>query len=103
MGAHKQSEWESTLTNKIKDNVRDWGDRLCGKFKNELGAHAGFSRGELDGMLAEHFEDRRWVTEDYLKFKYRDHRLKPLIDVSTMSPVARFAVPSIYVFCRKAI
>ncbi len=102
VGAHKQSEWESTLSNKIKDNVRDWSDRLRGKFRNELGAHAGFSRRELDGMLADLFQDRRWVTEDYLKFKYQNHRLKPLIDISTMPPVSWFAVPSIYVFCRKS-
>jgi hypothetical protein len=69
IGAHKQSEWEATFANKLADNVRDWKDRLTGKFRNELGAHAGFSRGELDSMLAKHFENRLWLTEQYLRFK----------------------------------
>ncbi len=102
VGAHKQSQWDSTLANKMKDNLRDWSDRLRGTFKNELGAHAGFSRGELDEMLLDLFSVRHWVTEDYLKFKYRDHRLKPIVDVSTTAPVSWFAAPSIYVFCQKS-
>ena len=101
VGAHQQSEWESTLANKMKDNLRDWSDRLRGKFKNELGAHAGFSRGELDKMLKQHFTKRQWVTEEYLKFKYQGHRFQAIVDLSTTRPVSWFAVPSIYVFCQK--
>ncbi len=48
VGAHEQSEWEATFQNKLRDNLRDWKDRLTGRFRNELGAHAGFSQGELD-------------------------------------------------------
>ncbi len=101
VGAHQQSEWESTFANKVKDNLRDWSDRFRGKFRNELGAHAGYSRKELDAMLAKHFARREWVTEDYLRFKYKDHRLKPLVEISTHSDLSWFVAPSIYAFCQK--
>ena len=101
VGAHQQSQWESTLANKMRDNLRDWGDRLRGRFRNELGAHAGFSRRELDQMLALHYEKRMWVTEEYLRFKYKEHRFKSIVELSTLRPVSWFAAPSIYVFCQK--
>ena len=101
VGAHKQSEWDATLKNKIVENVRDWRDRLTGRFRNELGAHAGFSRRELDRMLAKHFEQRRWLTEDYLRYKYAAHRFSSLVKVATLQGLSWFTAPAIYVICQK--
>jgi SAM-dependent methyltransferase len=101
VGAHRQTDWESTLANKLRDNWRDWKARLSGRFRNECGAHAGFSRRELDGMLAVHFRQRTWLTRDYLRFKYAGHRLRGLVELATCPGCCWFAAPSIYVLCRK--
>jgi SAM-dependent methyltransferase len=101
IGAHQQSTWNATFSNKLRDNARDWRDRLTGRFRNELGAHAGFSRNELDRMLALHFADRRWLTEDYLRHKYASHRWSRLVPLVTHPSICWFAAPAIYVLCRK--
>ncbi len=100
IGAHTQSEWESTIWNKVKDNLQDWRDRCCGTFRNECGAHAGFSRKELDGLAARHFSRRDWVTADYLRFKYKDHRFRGLFHLATRRPLREVLAPSVYVFCQ---
>lgn len=102
IGAHQQSEWESTFFNKFKDNVRDWSDRFRGRFENRFGAHAGFSRRELDGMLADHFDLRQWSTNEYLKFKYKRHWARAAVNLVTLPPVAWFLAPAIYAFCQKS-
>jgi len=100
IGAHTQSEWESTIWNKVKDNLQDWRDRCCGTFRNECGAHAGFTRKELDGLTAKHFSQRRWVTAGYLRFKYNEHRLRSLFHLATKRPMCEVLAPSVYVFCQ---
>lgn len=102
IGAHKQSTWEATFTNKLADNIRDWKDRLTGRFRNELGAHAGFSRTELDTMLSQHFEERYWLTEEYLKFKYSSGRAASLLPLAIHPTVCWFSAPAIYALCRKS-
>ncbi len=101
IGAHRQSEWEATFANKLSDNLRDWKDRLTGKFRNELGAHAGFSRKELDGLLAEHYSRRIWLTEHYLQFKYASASAVPVLPLVTHPATCWFAAPSIYVMCQR--
>jgi len=100
IGAHTQSEWESTIWNKVKDNLQDWRDRLRGTFRNECGAHAGFTRRELDALAAVHFTRRRWVTASYLRFKYEQHRLRTLFYLATRRPLREVLAPSVYVFCQ---
>lgn len=101
IGAHQQSEWEATWRNKLGDNLRDWKDRLTGQFKNELGAHAGFSRRELDRLLTPHFTQRDWVTGDYLRYKYGASQVRRLLPLLAHPAVMWFAAPAIYVFARK--
>jgi SAM-dependent methyltransferase len=101
LGAHAQSEWESTIWNKIKDNLRDWRDRLCGRFHNHMGAHAGFSRRELDSMLRPLFARRVWMTEEYLAFKYKRHWARPIVAAATIPPLSAITPPAIYAFCQK--
>ncbi|MDP1564511.1 MAG: class I SAM-dependent methyltransferase [Pirellulaceae bacterium] len=102
IGAHEQSEWKPTLTNKLGDNWRDWKDRLTGRFENKYGAHAGFSHKELDGLLELHFVERDWLTRQYIEFKYSASRLSALLPLVTNPTTCWFAAPSIYVLCRKA-
>lgn len=102
VGAHKQTQWEATVANKLSDNWHDWKARLTGKFRNEFGAHAGFSQAELDAMLAPHFSERTWLTREYLHMKYAEHRLVGLVKMATLPAFRWFAAPSIYVLCRKA-
>lgn len=101
IGAHRQSEWDATLYNKLVDNIHDWQERLTGKFRNELGAHAGFSRGELDQMLSKHFPCREWLTSQYLRFKYGNSSLSSLLPIVTHPTISWFAAPSIYVLCQR--
>lgn len=100
VGAHAQSEWESTIQNKLKDNIRDWKDRCRGTFRNECGAHAGFTRKELDAMLTPYFSRRSWVTEEYLKFKYADHRFGSIFRLAAQRPWSAVLAPSVYVFAQ---
>ncbi len=101
VGAHKQTQWEATIANKLSDNWHDWKARVTGKFRNEFGAHAGFSQGELDAMLARHYDERIWLTREYLEMKYAEHRLLGLLKVATLPAFRWFSAPSIYVLCRK--
>ena len=101
IGAHQQSTWDATFANKLADNLRDWKDRLTGRFRNELGAHAGFSRKELDRMLAVHFDERHWLTKEYLKFKYSSGRAGKLLPIATHPTVCWFTAPAIYTLCRR--
>lgn len=100
VGAHKQTQWEPTWQNKLGDNLRDWSARFQGKFRNECGAHAGFSKGELTRMLEKDFQQQRWVTRQYLQYKYLQHRFAPAVSLFTTGPIQNIAAPSIYVFAK---
>lgn len=100
VGAHKQSTWEPNWRNKIKDNVDVYAARLTRRFHNQLGAHAGFSRKELSTMLMSDFSDQWWVTNDYLRYKYRDHKLKGIMPLMGTRWFENLAAPSIYVFAK---
>ena len=103
IGAHRQSEWDATFYNKLCDNLRDWKDRFTGKFRNDLGAHAGFSRAELDRMLAQQFQRREWLTSQYLRFKYGNSAASKLLPIVTHPAIAWFAAPSVYVLCQRPV
>jgi len=101
LGAHPQRDWQSTVGAKVRENLHDWRARLAGRFRNELGAHAGFLTRELDRMLAPHFAVRRWLTREYLRFKYGAGKRRRLVRLLTARPWIGWAAPSIYVLCRK--
>jgi SAM-dependent methyltransferase len=103
VGSHRQLDWEATFGDKLKDNWHDWKARFKGRFRNEHGAHAGFSRSELDRMLAAHFDERVWLTGEYLRFKYANHRYGAVVRTATLPGVAWFLAPSVYALCRKPL
>ncbi len=79
---------------KIAWNVVNWRARLTGRFRNELGAHAGFTRGELRDMLRTSFGVAEDESSAYYALLHRRHKLAlALIDHSGL---ARFVYPSIY-------
>lgn len=96
MGAYQIS-----LRRKIRNNLLDYINRLLGRFRNELGAHAGFSKREMAGMLAPFFTDLEWLTEEYLIYKYRNRLPAPILKFLQNPSVLEVAAPSIYVLCRK--
>lgn len=51
-------------------NLRDWKDKLIGRFRNELGAHAGYSHKEMREMLKKHFSEVNDVTRQYYEEIY---------------------------------
>lgn len=84
----------TSLAEKIKWNLADWKARLAGKFENELGAHAGFSAGELYKLLSEVFSVTNDQTKTYFRAVYANHpRLIRLIE---RSGVSQFVYPSVY-------
>lgn len=101
VGAHRQTDWESTLSNKLRENWQDWHARLRGRFRNEFGEHAGFAERELDQMLARHFPRRQWLTANYLRFKYGESRWGFMLPFITARPLVNFVPPGIYVLAQK--
>ena len=96
IGAHERSTMQ-----KVKENLRDWKAMLTGKFRNECGAHAGFSEKELDGLLAPYFVERNWITGDYLRYKYPRGITGAIAVGMTAGAWRDFAVPAIYALCRR--
>lgn len=90
-----------SLGRKIRNNLMDYKYRILGKFHNEMGAHAGFSKAELERMLNPYFTDLQWLTEDYLIFKYQQRFHPAALNFLLKPYVLEFAAPSIYVICRK--
>lgn len=84
----------STVKEKIWWNLADWKARLQGRFRNELGAHAGYSARELEGLLRAHFSSAEEVTHAYFKKVYARHTGK--IDFLKKYGLGKVLYPSIY-------
>lgn len=84
----------STWPEKIRWNLADWQARLKGRFRNELGAHAGYSSGELQGMLRQHFSSAESSTRQYFLNLYARH--PRLIACLADSGLGHVLFPSIY-------
>lgn len=85
---------ESTWSEKWRWNLNDWSARLRGKFRNEYGAHAGYTASELAGILLDHFAAAEDVTAAYYTALYRRH--PRMIAVLLGSGAGRFLFPSVY-------
>jgi SAM-dependent methyltransferase len=89
------------LKKKIRSNLRDWKHRLQGRFRNELGSHAGFTEAELDTMIRSYFSEVRWLTADYLEFKYGRKLPRPLMRVILWKPLRTVLAPAIYCWAKR--
>ena len=87
---------KTTLQKKLKWNFTDWKSRLTGKFRNEYGAHAGFSASELEGLLRERFHQPMNITNDYYFAIYHDRAR--WISLLIHSRLDKWIFPSVYFF-----
>lgn len=94
--------FDASLSEKISWNLADYRARIRGRFRNELGAHAGFSQAELRPLLEVGYDDHRALTSDYLRFKYGDRLPAPLMRIIADTPVREVAAPGVYAVCRRA-
>ena len=83
----------------IEWNAIDWKARLRGRFRNELGAHAGFTLSELGGELRAVFNHIDDATLDYYLAQY-PHRART-VRLLHNSGLGTYAFPSIYFVGRK--
>jgi SAM-dependent methyltransferase len=83
-----------TMRQRIKWNASDWSARLRGRFRNELGAHAGFTLSELSGELRAVFSHVEDATLDYYLALY-PHRAR-MVRLLHNSGLGTYLFPSIY-------
>ena len=93
--------FDATTRQKLSWNISEYRARLTGRFRNELGAHAGFSQKELRGLLSANFTDIRFITDDYLRFKYGKRLPNSVLKAVCSPPLREFAAPSVYATARK--
>jgi SAM-dependent methyltransferase len=79
---------------KLQWNAADWNARLHGRFRNEFGAHAGFTRRELAAELGRVFSATRDVTHDYYRRLYATRARS--VDLLQHSGLGGLLFPSVY-------
>ena len=84
----------STLREKLRWNLADWRARLTGRFRNEYGAHAGFTSAELRNLLSENFSTASDVSTEYYRRLYSRHQV--LLGVICAPGLRQLAFPSVY-------
>lgn len=93
--------FDATLWQKISWNATDWWARWRGEFRNEAGAHAGFARSELLGLLESRFSNVELLTDQYLRFKYHRRLPASLLNLLLSPAWIDRAAPSHYALCQK--
>ncbi|NVN52770.1 class I SAM-dependent methyltransferase [Mycolicibacterium hippocampi] len=94
--------FDANLVQKMQWNLNDYKARVKGKFRNELGAHAGFSERELLALVERHFDGISVLTGDYLQFKYGGRIPKVLLAAICSNALRGVAAPSVYVSARRS-
>jgi ubiquinone/menaquinone biosynthesis C-methylase UbiE len=89
----------ATWREKIAWNLADWKARLLGRFRNEYGAHAGFSSGELKASLAKVFDQAEEITLSYYLRVYQGYAI--WVSLLDKLGLGRFLFPSVYFVGRK--
>lgn len=86
---------------KVRSNLCDWGQRLRGRFRNEFGAHAGFTAQELLAICSV-IGPGRCIQNEYYANLYS--RQKRMIQAIRLLRLGWFAWPSVYILgnCSKA-
>jgi ubiquinone/menaquinone biosynthesis C-methylase UbiE len=85
---------DATLRQKLEWNFADWSAKFRGRFRNEMGAHAGFTTAELAGELTSVFGSVKNITGTYYRALYP--RRKRLVGVVLDSGMARWLFPAVY-------
>jgi SAM-dependent methyltransferase len=87
------------LSLKVRWNIADWRARLAGRFRNEYGAHAGFTDRELSA-LASRIGPTSVVSDEFYRRTYGRYKLM-ISSVTTLS-LQHVVWPAVYVVGRKA-
>jgi len=90
-----------TTRQKLQWNWIDYKARFRRRFRNEYGAHAGFSERELLQLLDQRFTDVRFLTSEYIHFKYGKRLPGPVVDLICAKPISEVAAAAIYAVARK--
>jgi ubiquinone/menaquinone biosynthesis C-methylase UbiE len=90
---------DATLREMIAWNFADWKARASGRFRNEFGAHAGFSAAELKEMLERVFSEAADITRSYYLGVYREHA--GLVKLLGSSGLDRLLFPAVYFMGRR--
>ena len=98
LGAYKISFWRI-----LRNNFLDYKYRIIGKFHNDQGAHAGFTKNELMKMSLPFFPNQEWLTSDYLTYKYHQTIPAPILKFLIKPAIMNFAAPSVYLLCKKPL
>lgn len=94
--------YDASVRQKIRWNLHDYRARLQGRFRNELGAHAGYSQDELRRLIAAaNFTDHRSLTRDYLHFKYGGRLPGPVMTAVADTPMRNVIAPGVYAVARR--
>ena len=91
----------TSLRNKVMWNLHDLSKRARGKWSNEAGAHAGFTREELLRLCTTAFGEGRDATDAYYRALYAKRH--GALDVLVKSGAATFVYPCAYVVGKKAV
>jgi len=89
---------EAKLKEKLLWNLNDYQMKLRGKFENSLGAHAGFTKMELENLFTNQGFDFIDVTNNYYFNLYNSRILRKIIKYQAIS---RFLLPSLYYIAKK--
>ncbi|HML39035.1 MAG TPA: methyltransferase domain-containing protein, partial [Bacillota bacterium] len=84
----------STIKEKIQWNISDVKMKFYGKFKNEFGAHAGYTEKELEAILLTHFSHVENITMSYYQYLYANYNFA--IKTLEKSGLYKFVLPSVY-------
>lgn len=95
LGSMDVTPWQ-----KFAWNLVDYRERLLGRFKNELGAHAGFDAKELESLLRAYFIQVEMLTEAYQRFKYGNRLPKRALDLLLSPRLINYSAPSHYAVCQ---
>jgi SAM-dependent methyltransferase len=93
--------FEATAMEKLQWNLIDYRARATNRFRNDRGAHAGFSERELRRLLAAEFTDIHFLTGEYLRFKYGDRLPGLLFRAACSRGLRDVAAPSVYAIARR--
>lgn len=85
---------DATLRQKIEWNLADWKAKFTGRFRNELGAHAGYTEQELAHELSSVFSVVQDITDNYYRVIYR--RRKSIIEAILRTGMGRWLLPAVY-------
>lgn len=85
---------DASARDKVMWNLEEWLMRVRGRFRNELGAHAGFTGSELREMLESEFEAVEDETSAYYALLYARHQW--LLATLERLRLGRYVYPAIY-------